>query len=55
MPSTISGCYAEIRKYEALSSSISSLVSLLNSNEKNFDDSCRILVLSVCLFSSCNL
>ncbi len=36
MPSTISGCYAEIRKYEALSSSISSLVSLLNSNEKNF-------------------
>lgn len=36
MPSTISGCYAEIRKYEALSSSISSLVSLLNSDEKNF-------------------
>lgn len=36
MPSTISGCYADIRKYEALSSSISSLISLLDSNDKNF-------------------
>ena len=38
MPSTISGCYAEIRKYEALSSSISSIISLLNSNDKNFEN-----------------
>ena len=36
MPSTIPGCYADIRKYEALSSSISSLVSLLDSNEEKY-------------------
>ena len=38
MPSTIPGCYADIRKYEALSSSISSLVSLLDSNDKDFEN-----------------
>lgn len=38
MPSTISGCYAEIRKYETLSSSISEIIELLNSNDKNYEN-----------------
>lgn len=36
MPSTIAGCYAEIRKYQTLSSGVSSVISQLNSCNSNY-------------------
>lgn len=37
MPSSISGCYSQIRQFETLSSNISNIISLLNNTADNFD------------------
>lgn len=37
MPSSISGCYAQIRQFEALSGNVSNIISLLNGTTDKFD------------------
>lgn len=37
MPSSISGCYAQIRQFETLSSNVSNIISLLNGTTDKFD------------------